>query len=381
MLGRASRTWCRTVAGLASRWSASSRLVRGSSRQSRRIRIRNGCASALYSATVAGRNSRFGPGTSGSVAASVTVIDFSQSLWPSWPGARSAPRPDLPEAVHRVRALEPGRRHLPGRAPPARPAHHPLAGRGRRRRPGRPPPLAALRAAGRRAGRPARPAPHDGPGRPRPGRAHRRAGASWWPSSTRACLLLYVVAFALGIGETLFDTAAQSIIPMVVDRRRARPGQRPALRHGDGDEPVRGPAARRRARGRGHRPRVHRQRARLRSSPSSRSSLIKGSFRPSREGEVPARLRTDIAEGVRYLLGHRLLRTMAFMVGVMNLCTSAVFGLLPLYAVDPGPMGLSESGLRHLPHLLGARLGGRAAGRRGGWCGCSDAPGCCSSRC
>ena len=41
-------------------------------------------------------------------------------------------------------------------------------------------------------------------------------------------LLLYIVAFALGIGETLFDTAAQSIIPMVVDRRRARPGQRPA---------------------------------------------------------------------------------------------------------------------------------------------------------
>jgi MFS family permease len=71
---------------------------------------------------------------------------------------------------------------------------------------------------------------------------------------------------------------------------------------------------------------------------------IRGSFRPSREGEVPARLRTDIAEGVRYLMGHRLLRTMAFMVGVMNLCTSAMFGLLPLYAVKPGPMGLSETG-------------------------------------
>ena len=84
---------------------------------------------------------------------------------------------------------------------------------------------------------------------------------------------------------------------------------------------------------------------------------------------MPARLRTDIAEGVRYLLGHRLLRTMAFMVGVMNLGTSAVFGLLPLYAVDPGPMGLSETGYGIFLTSMAARRGGRAAGRRGGWCG------------
>jgi Transmembrane secretion effector len=92
--------------------------------------------------------------------------------------------------------------------------------------------------------------------------------------------------------------------------------------------------------------------------------LIKGSFRPSREGEVPARMRTDIAEGVRYLLGHRLLRTMAFMVGVMNLCTSAVFGLLPLYAVDPGPMGLSETGygIFLTSMALGSVVGGWTAG-------------------
>ena len=71
---------------------------------------------------------------------------------------------------------------------------------------------------------------------------------------------------------------------------------------------------------------------------------VRGSFKPSREGEAPTRLRTDIAEGIRYLYRHRLLRTLTLMVGVMNLCNTAAWSVLPLYAVKPGPMGLSASG-------------------------------------
>ena len=69
------------------------------------------------------------------------------------------------------------------------------------------------------------------------------------------------------------------------------------------------------------------------------------------------------------------------MVGVMNLCTSAVFGLLPLYAVDPGPMGLSETGygIFLTSMALGSVVGGWSARVDGA--GARAGPGCCSSRC
>jgi MFS family permease len=41
-------------------------------------------------------------------------------------------------------------------------------------------------------------------------------------------------------------------------------------------------------------------------------------------------------------MGHRLLRTLALMVGVMNLAGAATFSIFVLYAVAPGPMGLDE---------------------------------------
>jgi MFS family permease len=72
-------------------------------------------------------------------------------------------------------------------------------------------------------------------------------------------------------------------------------------------------------------------------------ALLVGGFRPT-----PPATRTnviqDIREGLRYLFGHRLLRTLAIMVGVMNLAATAAFAVFVLYAVKPGPMGLSEAG-------------------------------------
>ena len=45
-----------------------------------------------------------------------------------------------------------------------------------------------------------------------------------------------------------------------------------------------------------------------------------------------------------YLVHHRLLRTMALVVGPMNLGSMAVFGVLVLYVVAPGPLGLDGVG-------------------------------------
>jgi MFS family permease len=176
-------------------------------------------------------------------------------------------------------------------------------------------------------------------------------------------LLLYAVGLVLGIGETLFDTAAQSVMPSLV-RRDQLPTANGRLY---GVEIVTnqfvGPPL-----------------GGLLVAFAMVSAfgvtavawlfaalmlfVIPGSFKPVREGP-PTRIRTDIAEGLRYLLGHRLLRTLALMVGVMNLASSAVFAIFVLFAITPGPMGLTEPefGVLLTTGALGSILGSVYAGR------------------
>jgi MFS family permease len=148
------------------------------------------------------------------------------------------------------------------------------------------------------------------------------------------------VAFALGVGETLFDTAAQSIIPSLVNREQLSTanGRLYAVELVTNQfvgPPLGGlliglsvPLA-------------------LGGSAlgyvlaAVGLSLIVGSFKPERIGPR-TRITTDIAEGMRYLWRSPVLRTLAIMVGVMNLASTATMAVLVLYAVSPGPMGLSE---------------------------------------
>jgi MFS family permease len=152
--------------------------------------------------------------------------------------------------------------------------------------------------------------------------------------------ILYAVALGLGIAETLFDTAAQSILPSIVDRDQLSSANGKLL----GVElvmnqfigpPLGGliiglsvPLA-------------------LGGSAAGYLlaalglTLMVGRFRAERSGP-PTRLTSDIAEGMRYLWGHKVLLTMALMVGVMNLAATATQAVFVLYAVAPGPMNLSE---------------------------------------
>jgi len=152
--------------------------------------------------------------------------------------------------------------------------------------------------------------------------------------------VLYVAAFVLGVGETMFDTAAQSIMPSVVGREQLATangrlyGVELVMNQFVGP-PLGGiligvsvPLV-------------------LGSSlvgyglAAVGLTLLVGSFRPQRTGPA-TRLTSDIADGLRYLWRHRVLRTMAIMVGVMNLASTATWAVLVLYAVSPGPMNLSE---------------------------------------
>jgi MFS family permease len=170
--------------------------------------------------------------------------------------------------------------------------------------------------------------------------------------------VLYVVAFWLGVGETLFDTAAQSVMPMIVGRDQLSKangrlyGVEVTMNQFVGP-PLGGLLAG--------------TVIALAFAGSAAAyflaavalAMMAGRFKPRRGGGTPRGLGTDIVEGLRYLAGHRLLRTLAFMVGVMNLMNTAAFSVLPLFAVKPGALGLSEAGFGlFLTALAVGALGG-----------------------
>lgn len=181
--------------------------------------------------------------------------------------------------------------------------------------------------------------------------------------------VLYVAAFVLGVAETLFDTAAQSLMPSLVEKD--------ALTRANGrlyaveitmnqfvGPPAGGllvaisvPAA-------------------LGGSALGYAVaalglvLITGTYKPQRSGP-PTNIVADIKSGLQYLLGHRLLRTLGVMVGVMNFSSSAVFAVFVLYAVAPGPLALDETGFGILMtafaigSLVGTALAARVEARLG----------------
>lgn len=155
--------------------------------------------------------------------------------------------------------------------------------------------------------------------------------------------LLCAVAFALGIGETLFDTAAQSIVPRLVGPDELpRANSRIFAVEISLNQFVGPPLG-------GFVVGVSAAAALAGSAgayvlAAGVLTLVAGSFRSAREGP-PTRLREDIVEGVRYLATHRLLRTLAILTGVVNLAGGATMTVLPLYAVGQGSeLGLSEAG-------------------------------------
>ncbi|HEX4905843.1 MAG TPA: MFS transporter [Acidimicrobiales bacterium] len=171
--------------------------------------------------------------------------------------------------------------------------------------------------------------------------------------------VLYVAALVLGIGETLFDTAAQSILPSVVSRDQLSEanGRLQAVElvaNAFVGPPVGGLLAA----------------AALTSAFAVSSGAylvaalllvgIVGSFRPQPTGEAK-NMRREIAEGLRFVWHNDVLRTLGIMLGVTNLAFTAQQSVLVIYAT--GEMGLSEAGYGLV--LTSAALGGIA----GSWAG------------
>jgi MFS family permease len=165
--------------------------------------------------------------------------------------------------------------------------------------------------------------------------------------------MLYAVAVLLGIGETLFDTSAQSLLPALVSRDDlTRANSRLYAVELVANEfigpPLGGLLA---AAGL----------AIALGLPAAAYlvgagclALIVGSFRAAGAGPARStRLRDDIAEGARFVWRHPVLRPLAIMLGVQNMAFSAAFSVFVLFAVDPGPMGLSKAGYGILTATIG----------------------------
>jgi MFS family permease len=157
-----------------------------------------------------------------------------------------------------------------------------------------------------------------------------------------ALWMLYVIAFVLGVGETLFDTAAQSILPNVVDAQQLDRANGRLYAAETVTNQFLGPPLGAFVAG-----------LVLAAAVAGSAGLylaaslvllgVSGSFTTSRTGPR-TRIRDDVREGLRYLAGHRLLRVLAVCVGVSNLASSIAIAIAPLYMIEPGPVGLSEFG-------------------------------------
>jgi MFS family permease len=165
--------------------------------------------------------------------------------------------------------------------------------------------------------------------------------------------MLYAVALLLGMAETLFDTSAQSLLPALVPREEltganSRLFAVELVANTFVGPPLGGLLA---AAGLAVAMGVP---AAAYLAGAGCLALLAGSFRAAgTEAAGSSRLRDEIAEGARFVWRHPVLRPLAIMLGVQNMAFAAVFAVYVLFAVAPGPMGLSASGYGVLLATLG----------------------------
>ncbi len=163
---------------------------------------------------------------------------------------------------------------------------------------------------------------------------------------------IYLAVFVVGIGEVLFDTTSQSLLPAMVaqeDLGRANGrliGAQTVMNNFvgaplagvlvglAGAAVLLGPAA-------------------LYLAAALLLARLPQRYQP--EARPPATMRADIAEGLEHLLRHPTLRSLGLLGAVINLANAAYFGVIVLFGVGEGsPMGLPEVAFGGLAAILAA---------------------------
>jgi MFS family permease len=164
--------------------------------------------------------------------------------------------------------------------------------------------------------------------------------------------VLYLVAFVMGIAEVAADTAAQALLPAVVAPQQLEGANARLLGAQTIANAFAGPALGGALAGIAVWLALGSSGG-LYAAAAVGLALLRGTFRPA-SGDQRRRLGAEIGEGLRFLLRHRLLRTLAVIVFVMNLGWASWLAVLVVYAVRPGPMGLSQFGFGLLFTAIGA---------------------------
>ena len=184
-------------------------------------------------------------------------------------------------------------------------------------------------------------------------------------TDTHSMPMLYVIGALLGLAETMFDNASQTILPSIVEDEELLPRANGRLMAAETvmnqflGPPLGGLLI-----------------ATAAAAPfwlDSASFLaatllvasIPGRFRAvsSADDGPRASLRSEIAEGIRWLWGHRLLRDLAILLSLLNLWYMAVFAVLVLFAQEILGLGDVGFGLLMISPAVGAVIGALAAGR------------------
>ncbi|MFP3465115.1 MFS transporter [Leifsonia sp. SIMBA_070] len=169
--------------------------------------------------------------------------------------------------------------------------------------------------------------------------------------------LLYAAAICIGIAETVYDTSSQSILPQLVPRELlSRANGRLYAAELTANQFVGPPLG-------GFLVAIGVGVAfgtpvLLWVAAIGVLLLVRGRYVSGRTGSTT--IRADIGEGLRFLAGNTLLRTLAIMVGVFNFASSAAFTVFVLYAAGPNStMKLSDPayGLLLTASAVGSVLG------------------------
>lgn len=153
-------------------------------------------------------------------------------------------------------------------------------------------------------------------------------------SGQESLAVLYVIAFLLGSAETVFDNAAQAIMPAIVRKDQLEKANGRMYAAEFITNQFIGP------------PLGAFLFVAAAASPfflDSASFLISallilsftGRFRAPRDAALPATtMRADIAEGLRWLWNHKLFRTLAIMLGTWNALNTATFSIFVVFALE-----------------------------------------------
>jgi MFS family permease len=174
--------------------------------------------------------------------------------------------------------------------------------------------------------------------------------------------LVYAVTFLLGTGETLFRAANLSVLPGLVpaellERANGRLGAARTVAH----DMLAGPLG-------GFLFAAAAATPFLLDAGSFAAgavllALLPGTFRATVADPVPGAgtgrrsLRAEILEGTRWLLAHRLLRTLAVLIGLLNVTLTAALSILVLVATRRLGLGSVGYGLLFTALAVGGLLG------------------------